>query len=485
MILDILIADDEMPIREWIAYNINQAPDRFRLVGMAKSGTEALTLIAEKKPHVVISDIVMPGMDGIELLKKTQEISPESRFILLTNHADFQFAKQAINYNAFDYLLKSELRSLDLVATLEKIRLMLEALLVRHAEMNSLEDSSLYFELTKSENNAADILMRSGFLVSEGKNYCILAARSDVRVLLAGASKSASEQPNGVIFPGRGMRFMLFECSTQQNMETLVRASNTANNALVAASGVFTGTTGLATSIREAERMLVYGELKGLSGLNLYHKDEKMLLVRKDIRKEQQRITELLFSGKVAESMVALEAWFSCLQDFSIDDGQWVKDICELMKNTISESNTHNSYAAESQHAEAERWCVADYWEFCRAGIRMLEEQSDQKISTVIQDALKYIHEHYHENISLEEVAQSVYRSSEYFSRQFKQEVGENFSIYLASYRLHQAKKLLQSGNVTVGEVAAMVGYPNASYFSRIYKKYIGITPENEKKQKK
>jgi len=485
MILDVLIADDEMPIREWIAYNIGQAADRFRLVGKAKSGTEALTLIAEKKPHVVISDIVMPGMDGIELMRKAQEISPESQFILLTNHADFQFAKQAINYNAFDYLLKSELRSLDLMATLDRIRQTFEASLNKRAEVNPFEDSTLYSELTKDESKAVDALGRAGFNVLDKESYRVFAARKDVRLMLPEGDDPGGSLPKGLVFSGKGVRFMIVKCPNDQTANLRSCAMKAPTDELLVASDAFYGTVGLAKAVRTAERMLAYGELKGVRGLLLYENNAHQALVRKDVRKEQQRISDLIFSGKTVESIVALEAWFEMFQDFSMDDGQWVKDICELMKNTISEVNAHNGHMTEPPRVDAEGWRVSDYRTFCRAGIQTLENKGEQKISAAIQEALKYIHEHYRESISLGEVAQSVYRSAEYFSRQFKQDVGENFSSYLVSYRLHQAKKLLQSGKFTVGETAAMVGYPNASYFSRIYKKYMGITPEHEKEQKK
>lgn len=484
MILDILIADDEMPIREWIAYNIGQVSDRFRLVGAAKSGTEALAMIAEKKPHVVISDIVMPGIDGIELLRKTKEISPGTRVILLTNHADFRFAKEAINYNAFDYLLKSELRSIDLIATLEKIRQMFEAAQNKQAKVNAFEDSSLYSELMKAEGNAGEALARSGFHVSQERNYRVFAARRDVRALLSEANTPNPSLPNGLAFSGKGMRFMLIESPSLPGEEQLTRNTNIPMDALIAASSIFAGERGISKALREAERALVFGELNGLSGGVLYRSNDKPQLVRKDIRKEQQRISDLILSGKVAESLVALEAWFDLFSEFPMDDGQWVKYICELMKVTITEANAQSGLTVEPPRSEAEGWRIADYRSFCLAGTQTLESHTEQKVSATIQDALKYIHEHYDENISLGEVAQHVYRSSEYFSRQFKQEVGENFSIYLISYRLHQAKKLLQSGNYTVGETAIMVGYPNASYFSRIYKKYMGVTPEYEKEQR-
>ena len=82
------------------------------------------------------------------------------------------------------------------------------------------------------------------------------------------------------------------------------------------------------------------------------------------------------------------------------------------------------------------------------------------------------------------EVARQVYRSPEYFSRQFKEEVGENFSVYLTLYRLDRAQELLQCTDLRVNDIAERVGYSTPGYFSRLYKKYKGIPPEEERKSK-
>lgn len=104
--------------------------------------------------------------------------------------------------------------------------------------------------------------------------------------------------------------------------------------------------------------------------------------------------------------------------------------------------------------------------------------------AAVIRDALLYIHQHYTEELPLARVAQALYRSPEYFSRQFKAEVGENFSVYLTLYRLERAQELLRRTDLSVGEIACRVGYTTPGYFGRLYKKYLGITPEQERMSK-
>ena len=130
-------------------------------------------------------------------------------------------------------------------------------------------------------------------------------------------------------------------------------------------------------------------------------------------------------------------------------------------------------------------WSIENYWSFTQTYLHEIAANKEPRMSTVVHEAVKYIDAHFCEDISLEEVAKIVYRSPEYLSRQFKQEVGVNFSIYLITCRLNEARKLLRNEGLTVSETAERVGYPNASYFTRVYKKYMGSTPEREKDQNK
>ncbi|KUO49555.1 MAG: two-component system response regulator [Desulfitibacter sp. BRH_c19] len=258
--LRIVIADDEQPIREWLNYCLKDKKDSLEVVGTASDGWQAYELAIKERPDVVIMDIRMPKMDGITTMKNIKQVLPQTEFVILTNHAEFSYAKQAISCGAKEYILKSELRSSELIQILEKIE----------------------------------------------------------------------------------------------------------------------------------------------EGRYAYH--------------DRQRINDQLEYAA---------------------------------KKTLTED--------PSDHPENNKF---------------------------IEKALNYIHEHFHEAISLADVASQVYRSPEYFSRLFKGVTGENFSIYLINYRLIQARSLLSNTDLKITEIAYRVGYQNPSYFSRLYKKYMGITPEEERRKK-
>ena len=105
--LKVLVVDDEAPIRRWLEYCIDQF-DGFTVAGVAASGTEGLEIYRRERPNIVVSDIEMPGMDGLEMLRRMQKIHP-AYMIILTSHEKFSYARQALNLGTAEYILKAEI----------------------------------------------------------------------------------------------------------------------------------------------------------------------------------------------------------------------------------------------------------------------------------------------------------------------------------------------------------------------------------------
>lgn len=248
--LDIIVVEDEAPIRDWIAYTISNISNEFNVLASASNGKEAYELALNLKPKVIISDIKMPIMGGIELTKKIKEVFPDIYVILLTNYAEFSYAKEAISCGVYEYLVKSDIRPKELKEILDKVN----------------------------------------------------------------------------------------------------------------------------ESVKELEK---------------------------------DKISRLQKESNLTDSK----------------DGY----------------------------------------------------------SKTIKKSIDYIHKNYKQHISLQDISNYVFLSHEYFSRLFKEEVGENFSSYLTNYRMKKAESLIKNTDMKISQIAMEVGYTNASYFSRSYKKFKGISPEDDR----
>ena len=115
----VLAIDDEVLIRQWLEFCINKI-DKFQVVGVASNGKEALDLFRSERPDIVVTDIEMPGMTGLEMLKQMQLIDSEFYAIVLTSHEDFSYAREALHLGTAKYILKTEISDISLAEVLQE-----------------------------------------------------------------------------------------------------------------------------------------------------------------------------------------------------------------------------------------------------------------------------------------------------------------------------------------------------------------------------
>lgn len=129
-------------------------------------------------------------------------------------------------------------------------------------------------------------------------------------------------------------------------------------------------------------------------------------------------------------------------------------------------------------------WTLKVCGGLCRNLVNRIYSEDNFRYSQSVRDAIRYIHNNYNRDISLNEVAQYIYRSPEYLSRLFKSETGEKFSSYLMSYRLNKARDMLINTDMKIYEIAYAVGYTTPSYFSKMYRDFMGVGPEVTRSQR-
>ena len=487
--LRVMVVDDEAPIRDWLVYCIRKCPVASQ-VSSAVNGDEAYRMILESKPNVVFTDIRMPQMDGLELMRRVRELLPFTVFIILTNYAEFSYAKEAISLGAREYILKSEMRSADIQRIVEEIGAVTDKIRSEKVQ-DTLGDGviDLYEMYQNFEQPGAveSFWLRQGlragmpclaFCVSNDNSVTLrrqmveLAAVSRTAVSLA-----AMEQE---------YLYLILQCRTTEELTGRALAAETALGEWGLAAGVsdictdigrFIRVLGEAASARDAcfftgGGVVPYGAIRPLPPIDW-----------EQARAQKQDLLRFLSHRQLEEAQAALKGWFSLFRIVGADDIRSAVDAVKRMVISVEEW-----YYQFVKPASA-GWEPPQSFTACRSRcLEMLEEalrERRSRHSTPIETALRYIHSHYAQPISMAEVAGQLYRSPEHFSRQFKEEVGENFSAYLTRYRLERAQELLQTTDLPVAAVAARTGYTTPGYFSRLYKKYKGISPEAERRGSK
>lgn len=490
----VLIVDDEAPIREWVEYCILREKEKFSVAGLASSGEEALELIKKELPEVVIADISMPGMDGLELMKRAKEISPFIEFIVMTNYAEFSYAKQAITYGAKEYLLKSEMCAGDLIGALGKINENKEKIIkdkVRERLPSGFIDLfGLYQCQTPEAMN--EFLDTIGVEAGEGGQVlCIRHGKGEMEA--AGLIKLVEKETLAKLFLASGQEyiFIIVQDNRRQKLEEATgkigKEIAEKYEKAVGISTFFSDRMELIHALRQAmeaenhlffhegKRVLYYCEKNGSSGLS-----------RGEVRASCQQILWNLAHKQYEETLSQMRQWFETIEKVELPDSQWAIERCQRMVIAVEEQYYHLDPLGEGQAKnEQSLLTMAACRRRCEELIQKLYDKKNGPYSESVDRALAYIHENYNRDISLVDVASRIYRSPEYFSRLFKDEVGENFSVYLMMCRLNHGRDLLINTDRKIADIATAVGYSTQSYFSRLYKKYMGKTPDEERNQAK
>ncbi len=473
--MKVLVADDELPIREWLRITIQELGEDLEVL-TAGNGKEAFELYQEKQPKLIVTDIKMPRMDGLELLQKIKERDPKAYVVMLTSYGEFEYAREAIKYQANEYVLKNEITKEGLLQIL---------------------------------NNFSGSMRRSG---GEIVTDCLkdLMEKGELKEL---AEQKEHTQLFAAAFPGTDPKGVSFEpylnsfveqiqvflydkdvivwLCTCKNLSSLGASFHEAMSFCQKLSGlreVSVGFSGFARSGTEAciraGKALGYCFYENRRGVFSYEGEEKSVtdrllsvrrqavaLLRQGRKKEADgRIQELLAEiekGRVLD----VEFVRACCQDL-VDGckvaniefvGDELEEICKRTKGEIGEASSFSRLKAVTEGFFEEL-----------EGTMLVQEKPYHKY---VKLALAYVKDNYAAIESLAEVAGYVNLNTEYFCRIFKAEVGTTFNNYLTEYRVKKAIELLEGTDLKVYEVAEKVGYTNLSYFSRVFKKVTGENP--------
>ncbi len=518
----VVVADDEEIIRTGLVELIPWESLGYEVVGDAEDGEDAIALIRETKPDVVITDIKMPFLTGLDLLREIRRIPEPPYTILLTGYDEFKFAQEAVNNGAYAYLLKP-IEPVELEKILTNIKADFEKKQRIKSSLKELNTESSVkrqlYGLSETDDIARE-LRENGFepdrlifgtLIFEIDGYKRLAQAADTQW---------AESAKALIFDairdesGTGLRTMIAEergfafvvvtgdedaQKLKADNERLIRAirhkcADKGIDLTAAAGRLYAGTTHIRSSYEEAIQALSMKFLIG-QNRNIFFDDFADRIKR---QKEEAFDIEDIAGRLSFESREAVNASFDCIIDGIRKKGAYSALYLQLIITNIyicalqtmrkaqvdvdkTFGNPLRRFEAVLQHETVEER-VEDLKAIILEMYAMIENSRQNAFSGAIAQAELYIIGHFSDkDLSLTDVTKHIAASQAHFCVEFKKKTGETFIDYLTRIRMEKARELLMLGGRKVYEVSEMVGYDNATYFSTLFKKQFGISPSEFK----
>lgn len=521
----VFLVDDEPIVLEGIRSKIEWESSGFTFCGEATDGEIALSMISELKPDILITDIKMPFMDGLQLSAAIKKTQPWIKIIILSGHDEFDFAKKAISIGIEDYLLKpftadEVLTALKkAAASIDKERTQLSDINKMKEELKSrdkLLQKEFLTSLVKGSQNMTNIMEKCGELHINllSRYYKVLISNissksANDQTVQEAASRLNSYSPlweqtisffhhaNQLIVIQKGNDQTELEENIFRLAETIehVVSQNTDCAVVTAIGKTVEHATSISSSYTDAKMILDFSanqfeNQNRIISADDIHFDNNGLL---DLKENDPLVDRLKYASKSDISAIlseSLELIKNNPGQFSVFASYILLDLIFKVSKLLESlgGNIKELKPEILQHSYVEN-AVENEENFVNALTQVLNfalEYRDSKITgkygDVILKAKKYIDENYaDQNTTLTTVSEVVCLSPNHFSTIFSQECKTTFIEYLTAVRIENAKHLIKSTDMKGYDIAYECGFSDPHYFSYIFKKTTGLTPREYK----
>lgn len=527
----IMLADDEGIVIDSLQFILKKEFGDACIIEAAKTGRSVIELAESFRPDIAIMDIQMPGINGIEAMREIRKTNSATIFIIMSAYDKFDYAKEAINLGVLEYMNKP----IDRVKIIEVVHRAMRQI-DREREKRSQEliiREKMETVVPIIENGLVQNLLFQEYFQEDIDNFKKLLGidveHGYMMALMFGESQEGSRMTNAVgasvrlqnharevrevvksYFPGivgsvMANKIAIFVPSQNDRFEyneriELIEKARAMVRKLrqhfdVAFRAGFGSIRGLSDAMESYNEAL--DSLASTTG-TVAHVDD--LPIGCDYEDNypveiERSLFDKLEKGDLNGMFVSANQFFDWMME---NYGEYPMDIklkaleFVLWGEHIAYTNAGRVYQFRSRkdylpdllsfdhYEQLRKWYTDKLSVSCRNIMMRKEEQS----SSVIDKAKDYISARYSKDISLDDVSREVDISPYYFSKIFKEETGENFIEYVTNIRIAKAKELLQTSDLSIKEICGEVGYADPNYFSRTFKKNVGVTPTEYKEGK-
>lgn len=516
----VLIVDDEYYSRKSLIKMISQYSAGIEVVGEACNGKEVLDMMEELDVDIILTDVRMPIVNGIELSKSIYERYPAIEVIIISGYADFTYAQQAIQYNVRDYLLKPVKKS-ELFKVLERARTEVQEKKDDKIQKEDMMQFHSQFKQKVFEYEANEFLNKhlpdkDVFLKNKITDYHE-NMKYQVAILQI-SQESTLEEKQWVwdrlpLDDNDYLPFYSTKCEKEINIILLHRDENLEeqhrkfSKDFLAVCGDCKShnipiSIGISEICHASDCKKMVEKEAELAVLNRFLKGWYHIFYYTDSGQENdsyiKRGLDKIFRSSLVEGKQSYcdEFLAMCFQEMEKDTERssakiyaTIKEIIFICNEAIRNTNFGKDNEAFHLNMQSLHYYrdLSHLYNSMKQYIDMICEymnRKKQKISgSIVDELIEYMEHNFQNEIQLEELAVNrYYMNSSYLSRLFKKKVGISFSVYLTDVRMKKAKEYLQSMvELNVSDIADLVGYSDLSYFIKTYRDYFGETPGQTK----
>lgn len=510
--LKVVLIDDERIVLKGISAAIRREMD-YELVGTAENGIDGLACIKSTQPDIVMTDIRMPGMTGLEMIRACKKIFPDTVFIVFSGFNEFKYVKEAIGLGVIDYVEKP--------VTLPKLREVLKKAgeLYRYKENYSMMTKNLekadrvfvekclrdmYEHPADEETLIRQILQRN---VKLQNAYSVCAVKvsgkntqsvDDFRSVVQGLTFDAVQDARVEIYTfyeKDDLMLVYFNTGSMEFpfMERLSRQKKKLDgenlNISAGISRVHKDFYELKTVFEEADSAHRYAEYLEAEELVRFDDVEYSSDIPREISQNHKSLEFNFRIGEYEECRQQVQEYLQYLRNMDLLPELLVQKCLELIlhiQRLLRDSGIEEENQEQIGYAEIgtlvsggsiTQWTMEQIDRL----LKQAEKKSDKGTNRAVRMVKQYVEAHFAEGISLDELAEQVHMSSTYLSMLFKKEEGITYIRYLTKVRMEKAMEYLRQGH-KAKDVCEMVGYHDYKYFSTQFKASTGMTLDNFKK---
>ena len=524
----VLIVDDEKWIHELLKHIVDWQSFGFEIAGYATNGPDALDFICEHNPDLVVSDIRIPEIDGIELVKLVRSKGIDVHFVLISGYQEFQYAQDALRYRVDDYLLKP-IEEEEVAAILRKIagelrnqenskheiqrmavRLddSIKQLRVKTFENLLYSESSVELDLSELNKNCEMFLITGHFQVlllavdidspPNDSKFDLFFSKIEKEIITSshsGVNESVTLHMNDfmviVINYAEAVHATAYSKSVFEMASRSVNAYN--RTTVTLSAGIPVSDLGsISRSLSSAKSQMysraVYGGNRIIEGDRANHLfvpiDE---LLTPSLKACLANAFELLDSENCGQT---LERIFQLIHNaFNVDPVivfSLMKRVLEILASSIERLEDARNGSVLSSFSLEEEFLrcttltnlIKRFRTYILNVLSSLSEEQRLKSSKPIERAKSYIKNHFNKQLTLTEIAQYVFLSEQYLSELFSKGTGSTITDFIKDYRIQMAKVFMADSSFRICDIAEKVGYQDARHFSKVFKTLVGVTPK-------